>query len=35
MWGGGGGGGGGSGIHFSFKNEPIIHRMKILGYSLK
>ena len=29
------GGGGGSGIHYSLKNLPIIHLIKILGYSLK
>ena len=29
------GGGGGSGIHYSFKIKPIIHLIKILGYSLK
>ena len=34
MWG-GGGGGGGSGIHYTLKIEPIIHLIKILGYSLK
>ena len=28
-------GGGGSGIHYSLKNLPIIHLIKILGYSLK
>ena len=27
-------GGGGSGIHYSLKNEPIIHLIKILGYSV-
>ena len=27
--------GGGSGIHYSLKIEPIIHLIKILGYSLK
>ena len=32
---GGGGGGVGSGIHYSFKLKPIIHLIKILGYSLK
>ena len=26
---------GGSGIHYSLKNLPIIHLIKILGYSLK
>ena len=26
---------GGSGIHYSLKIEPIIHLIKILGYSLK
>ena len=29
------GGGGGSDIHYSFKIQPIIHLIKILGYSLK
>ena len=29
------GGGGGSGIHYSLKILPIIHLIKILGYSLK
>ena len=33
--GGGGGGGGRSGIHYSLKILPIIHLIKILGYSLK
>ena len=28
-------GGGGSGIHYSLKNLPIIHLIKIFGYSLK
>ena len=28
-------GGGGSGIHYSLKINPIIHLIKILGYSLK
>ena len=28
-------GGGGSGIHYSLKIKPIIHLIKILGYSLK
>ena len=28
-------GGGGSGIHYSFKIKPIIHFIKLLGYSLK
>ena len=28
-------GGGGSGIHYSLKIYPIIHLIKILGYSLK
>ena len=28
-------GGGGSGIHYSLKIQPIIHLIKILGYSLK
>ena len=27
-------GGGGSGIHYSLKIKPIIHLIKILGYSL-
>ena len=30
-----GGGGGGSGINYSLEIEPIIHLIKILGYSLK
>ena len=30
-----GGGGGGSGIHYSLKIKPIIHLIKIFGYSLK
>ena len=30
-----GGGGGGSGIHYSLKDYPIIHLIKIFGYSLK
>ena len=29
-----GAGGGGSGIHYSLKIKPIIHLIKILGYSL-
>ena len=32
---GSGWGGGGSGIHYSLKIWPIIHLIKILGYSLK
>ena len=32
---GGWGGGGGSGVHYPLKNLPIIHLIKILGYSLK
>ena len=32
---GSGWGGGGSGIHYSLNNLPIIHLIKILGYSLK
>ena len=32
---GGGGGVGGSGIHYSLKNLPIIHLIKIFAYSLK
>ena len=29
------GGGGGSGIHYSLQIQPLIHLIKILGYSLK
>ena len=29
------GSGWGSGIHYSLKTKPIIHLIKILGYSLK
>ena len=29
------GGRGGSGIHYSVKNQPIIHLIRILGYSLE